>query len=187
MQEQHAELKAIAGAVDAVKDHTVMWMNGTLPLRVRSYIGRPTLPDELVTSIRCLVQVGDRVVYCHNSDGGGHPWPGGRREKAESFAETASREVHEETGWHVDDTSFRQLGWLRFTHLSDPGPAYPYPTPDFLQVVLSARAHTRSIGENDEWVDIEGQVRTLGPLSIEEVRGQPGCDDMSREFLSLLD
>lgn len=187
MHEKHAELTDIVKAVDAVKDHTVTWMNGTLPLRVRSYVGSPTLPHELVTSVRCLVHVGDRIVYCQSSDGGGHPWPGGRREDAESFAETAIREVHEETGWHLDERSFQQLGWLRFTHLSDPGPTYPYPTPEFLQVVLSARAHTRSIGENDEWVDIEGHVRTGGPLSIEEVRRQPNCDPMALEFLSLLD
>ena len=51
-----------------------------------------------------------------NLDGLTHAWPGGRRQPGESFAETAAREVEEETGWLVRPGSFRLLGWL---HLAD--------------------------------------------------------------------
>jgi ADP-ribose pyrophosphatase YjhB (NUDIX family) len=71
--------------------------NGTLPIRVSACTRVTPLPEELVTSVRCIVRVDNLLIYCQNSDGR-HPWPGGRRQPGESYVETAAREVHEETG-----------------------------------------------------------------------------------------
>ena len=68
------------------------WLDGALPLRASNYTEVAQLPEELISSVRCLVLVGDQVVVCDTPDGC-HPWPGGRREPGESFVETACREV----------------------------------------------------------------------------------------------
>ena len=46
---------------------------GTLPLRISAYTHVVDLPDELVTSVRCQVRVGDEVLVCTNADGISHP------------------------------------------------------------------------------------------------------------------
>ena len=68
-----------------------------MPLRVSAYTTPTALPDELVSSVRCVTQAGDLIVLCENANGT-HPWPGGRRHPSKSYADTAAREVHEETG-----------------------------------------------------------------------------------------
>ncbi len=73
------------------------------------------------------------------SGGLNHAWPGGRRQRGESFEGTAAREVEEETGWLVRAGSFRFLGWLHLVHLGPTaGPSLA--RPDFCQVVGSAAA-----------------------------------------------
>lgn len=69
-----------------------------------------------------------------------HPWPGGRREPGESYVDAAVREVHEGTGWVVEPASARYVGWLHLEHLAPRREGYVYPYPDFLQLVLCARA-----------------------------------------------
>jgi hypothetical protein len=46
-----------------------------MPLRVFAYLSRPELPPELASSVRCIVWVGDRLVFCEDPDGR-HPRPG---------------------------------------------------------------------------------------------------------------
>lgn len=74
---------------------------GDIPVQVSAYPTLSTLPDELITSIRCIVRVDRRIVVCHAPDEQ-HIWPGGRREPGETYQQTAQREVHEETGWLID-------------------------------------------------------------------------------------
>jgi hypothetical protein len=97
---------------------------GTLPLRIEAYTPLVDLPDELVPSVRCLVTIDGELVVCSNPDGI-HAWPGGRREPGETFADTACREVHEETGWILEPDSLRPLGWLHFEHLARPAGDHP--------------------------------------------------------------
>lgn len=67
-----------------------------------------------------------------------HVMPGGRREPGESIEATLRREMLEETGWTV--ASHHPLGFAHFRHLT-PRPAdYPYPYPDFLQLLFVAEA-----------------------------------------------
>lgn len=121
------------------------------PIRITAYVGAAPLPDDLVVSVRCVVLVGDDVVVCTNLDGRSHAWPGGRRETGETFVETAVREVHEETGWLLDPASVTEIGFLHLHNLGEP--LEPYPHPDTLQVVLTARAHRRAA---PQWTDVEG-------------------------------
>ena len=140
------------------------------PLEFALYLGSPELPDELVTSVRCIVQVGaDQLLVCEDAHPSVNIWPGGRRERSETWAETAVREVAEETGWQVDPASLVMLGFLHFRHLSAVPADHPYPHPDFLQVVL----HGRATGGSPGWVDSEGYVLRTTAVAIRAVESLP--------------
>lgn len=72
----------------------------------------------------------------------GEPYiiPGGRREPRESLKMALRRELLEETGWLIGDTAV--LGFIHFHHLTPKPDGYPYPYPDFVQVVYTAIAHS---------------------------------------------
>jgi 8-oxo-dGTP pyrophosphatase MutT (NUDIX family) len=128
----------------------VVWPGG-VALEIGCYAGDAQLPDELVSSIRCLVTNGDRVLVCADAGSEAHVLPGGRREPGESWAETAIREVHEETGWTVEPTSVRVLGFLHIRHLETVPEGHSFPHPDFLQIVL----HAEGTPGPEDWVDTD--------------------------------
>lgn len=149
------------------------------PLRMTGYIGPADFTDELVTSIRVIVLVGDGVVVCTNRDGGSHVWPGGHREPGESFLDTACREVHEETGWILERESVDPIGFIHFENLGEPWP--PYPFPDAVHLVMVGRAVERAA---EEWTDTEGwevasAVAPLHELGVE-------VEEMCLPFLEVL-
>jgi hypothetical protein len=139
----HPELAAVVAAEGRpAAEHETAWLDGAMPLRVSAYVGAehtPRLPLELISSIRCIVRVGDKYLFCENKSSR-HPWPGGRRNAGESFAETAAREVHEETGWLLIQDSLRPLGWLRLRHLGPEPEGNEGQYPDFLQLVFVGEA-----------------------------------------------
>jgi len=128
------------------------WTIGQLELS--TYAGEADLPDELVTSVRCVVTRGDQVLVCQEPDGRVMIFPGGRREPGETSQQTAVREVAEETGWDLDVGSLSVIGFLHFHHLSPVPADHPYPHPDFLQLVQ----HGTATGSPVDWVDPEGWV-----------------------------
>jgi 8-oxo-dGTP pyrophosphatase MutT (NUDIX family) len=138
--------------------------NFGMRVRVRAHLGSADLPDELVLSVRCLVQIDERVLVCETPSGW-HPWPGGRRETGESHFETAAREVREETGWVLDPDPFRLLGWLHIEHLDPVSESHPFPHPDFLQVVYAGSARGSAPAD---WVDIEGHETETRVVSIDD-------------------
>lgn len=114
---RHPDLARLLACHEPAATGETSWLGGAIPLRVSAYATPTDLPEELVTSVRCVVRFGELVVFCENADGG-HPLPGGRREPGESYADTAAREVHEETGWLLDRNTLRPLGWLHLEHLA---------------------------------------------------------------------
>jgi 8-oxo-dGTP pyrophosphatase MutT (NUDIX family) len=166
---RHSAVAALLAESSPAEVAQVTWLDGTMPLRVSAYVGRRSLPDEFVTSIRCIVRVGDEVVICDTPDGA-DPWPGGRRETGESHWATAAREVYEETGWSLCPTQFRMLGWLHLECLSAMPADHPYPHPDFLQVVYTAKAEHREAEHEEGWVDLDGWVEFSRLLPIGEAR-----------------
>jgi ADP-ribose pyrophosphatase YjhB (NUDIX family) len=166
------------------------WGDGAIPLRIAAYDRPARLPDELITSVRCLVQVGDLVVVCQNADGVHHPWPGGRREPGETFAETASREVREETGWLIDVATLRPLGWLHLQHLRERPAGHPlshFPHPDFLQLVFSVHASKRLAESGQDWTDPDGYELSSQLASISEaIRLVSSGDRWAIPFLEIL-
>lgn len=160
------------------------WANGKVPLRIAAYTAPADVPDDLIVSVRCVVQVRDRIVVCRNRDGWSHPWPGGRREPGETCVETACREVREETGWMLERTSVRQLGWLHFEHLKEQPPDHPWPHPDFLNLVFIGSAAGRVGGIDVEWTDTEGFELSSQTVTINDALAVG--DTLSKAFLRLL-
>ena len=56
-------------------------------LRVRYFLSDEQPPEQLVTSVRCLVFQNDSVLALRNRKGN-HILPGGRREEGETFEQT---------------------------------------------------------------------------------------------------
>lgn len=171
-------------AVDApIASTRLSWMDGAMPLRLDAHFGIALPPDELIVSIRCIVQVGDRVVLVENSSGDRHVVPGGHRDPGETYAQTALREVHEETGWSVDPESLRQLGWLHFAQLGPLPPGSFEPHPDFVHLVLTGNGARR---DGHDWSDVEGVEISSRLVSIDEARRECANELHDRLFLDLL-
>lgn len=182
---RHPDLTTLLEAVapTVVMDQT--WGLGQA-IRGAAYTEPAELPDQVLTSIRCMVRVGEQIVVCTNRDGFSHPWPGGRREPGESHADTACREVMEETGWTVDAESLQLLGWLHMEKLDPPSPEDPFPYPDFLQYVYTGRAAEGPDGRDPGWTDTDGYELSSGLLSFDEAIEKCADDPLALAFLRLL-
>ena len=116
---------------------TRTWARVGITLEISAAIGAEPPPLAYVTSVRCVVIRQGQVLVVQDPESY-HILPGGRREPGETLAQTLRREVLEETGWTLG--ALRPLGFIHFHHLT-PRPAdYPYPYPDFFQIVYLAEA-----------------------------------------------
>ena len=156
----HEGFLALVGGLQPAADEEVSWSNGAVQFRVTVHTSPiHEVPDVLVTSARCIVRVGERVLVCTNADGLAHVLPGGRIEAGESPEDAAVREVHEETGWHLDPGTLRVVGWLHFAYRTPVGPDFvQYPHPDFVHAVFTAQATHRDGSQGGGWTDVEGYV-----------------------------
>lgn len=184
---RHPAVAALLASEHPVTSHRIEWQGGRLPLRVSAYTStRNDLPDEVLTSVRCLVQVEDQVVMCETADGDRHIVPGGRRRAGESFAETAAREVHEETGWLLQIESVEPLGWLHLENLNDAPSSPGLPFPDFLQLVVCGRAVEPEGGRNANWMDVEGYETSSRLVSVAQARAAVSNDLLDLVYLDAM-
>ncbi len=166
-----------------MQTETVRWPGGIV-LAVAAYAGDgPAVPDEFITSVRCLTTVDASVIACQVPDAV-HVWPGGRREAGETFVDTARREVHEETGWLLNTPTVRQLGWLHLRHCSPVPDSHPFPHPDFFQVVLTGSASTHA-DDPSTWSDSEGWESRSWLVPLDRALDLP-LSAAERRFLGLL-
>ncbi len=129
---------------------TATW--DTLDLEIRYYASEELPPDHLTTSVRAVVLSSEHVLVIREPTGDEHIAPGGRRRAGESLEDTLRREVLEETCWTVGDLSILAVGHF---HITSAVPEdYPYPSPDFVQLVYLTTAlefHDERTIE-DDWV-----------------------------------
>ncbi|MGH9291036.1 MAG: NUDIX hydrolase [Acidimicrobiales bacterium] len=183
--ERHPDVAALLEASTAVMRAELAWGDGTLPIRVSAYPVVAMVPDEVVSSVWCIVIVGNRVVLCENTDGC-HPWPGGRRDPGETYVEAACREVHEETGWLLDPDTIEPLGWLHLEYLTPQREDHPFPHPDFLQVVYVGRATERDCADGAEWTDMGGWEVRSRLVTLDEAISQTDPALCASPYLGLL-
>ncbi|HEX9068704.1 MAG TPA: NUDIX hydrolase [Ktedonobacterales bacterium] len=138
----------------------------SLSFLLRTYATVEPPPLHLVTSVRAIM-LGQGTVMVVRDPHGRHILPGGRREPGEALLATLARELREETGWQASDP--RLIG-VRHFHHRDPMPAgYPYPYPDFLQLVYAARLDAIDpAGREPDGFELEA---TLMP--VEDARALP--------------
>lgn len=153
---RHPALVELLDRLTPVEAYDVRWLGGTLPLRLSAYVvDEVEVPDDLVISVRCVVEAAGQIVVCRNTDET-HALPGGRREPGESFEETVVREVYEETGWHLLAETLRPLGFIHLGLLAQPPPGYRYPHPDTVQLVYGGRADRADFTRENAWSDTAG-------------------------------
>jgi ADP-ribose pyrophosphatase YjhB (NUDIX family) len=164
-----SRLTALFESLSPVARDRVTWP-GDMELVVSAYLSPVALPRSLVTSVRCVVRVSDRIVLVRAPDTL-HIWPGGRRLPGESYRATARREVHEETGWQIRERDCQRLGFLHYRMLAPQPADHPFPHPDFLQVVYTAPAWRQDGDAGGEWADLDGWElghRLATPTEIRE-------------------
>lgn len=130
------ELDAFLMCCTPVASEVVDW-GERMRLRATAYLGHDLPPLRYVTSVRAIVLRHGSVLVQQDKHSR-HILPGGRGEGEESLEATLRREVAEETGWSLGDVGL--LGFIHYLHLDPMQPGYPYPHPDFFQVVHVADA-----------------------------------------------
>lgn len=166
----HEGFASLLATRTPASEEEVAWANGTARFRVAVHLtGIDGIPDALISSARCIVRIGDGVLLCTNADGISHVLPGGRREEGESPGDAAIREVHEETGWLLDRSTIREVGWLHFRYRTPVAAEFQrYPHPDFVHVVYMAEATERDASQGGAWSDTEGYVIDSRVVTVEE-------------------
>ena len=114
-----------------------VWRDGSMRLRVASYLSGEVPPLDDVASVRTVVLRGLEVLAMRNRDGW-HVLPGGRCLAGETHEETLHREVLEESGWRISRPL--PIGFMHLHHLTPKPPGYRYLYPDFLWPVYVSEA-----------------------------------------------
>lgn len=162
----HTELTAFLDSHEALTTESASWSGGQILLSVTSYVTDDGPPDELVTSARCVITAGECVLVMTNP-GGDHILPGGRRESGERVTETLIREVHEETGLVISGAS--QLAVLHFHHETPKPAIYPYPYPDFLNLVYSVHLDRIPKVIVADTYELQGEFVPIALLSADRI------------------
>jgi ADP-ribose pyrophosphatase YjhB (NUDIX family) len=132
----HTELEHFLATHERSSSESASWWGGQIALTIDSYITPDPPPDKLVTSARCVI-IADSHILVMSNPAGEHILPGGRREPGEPLEQALVREVLEETGLVIPPGP--QIAVLHCHHETPRPMIYPYPYPDFLNVIHLVR------------------------------------------------
>jgi 8-oxo-dGTP pyrophosphatase MutT (NUDIX family) len=151
-------------------------------IRLSAYLGACQLPSEIPGRVRCLVTDGEVVLLTRDQHGYPDCFPGGGADDGETIAETARREVWEETGWHIDVDTIAVIGWIHLESLSEPSPDRPFPSPDVFMTVLQVEPSHAEAG-HETWIDTEGFILESRFIAVEDLPVEIWADPISASFL----
>ncbi|MFI5047142.1 MAG: hypothetical protein ACHQIG_08760, partial [Acidimicrobiia bacterium] len=80
----------------------------------------------------------------------------------------------------------REIGWLHLEHATPRDDDWPYPHPDFLQVVFVGTAVDRFGGRDAEWTDTEGFELESVLMTLDDAYAAVAQESLSLPFLDLL-
>lgn len=154
-------------------------------VRLAAYLKPAVLPVEIPNRVRCLVTTfDDRVLVTWDTNGDADCFPGGGAEPGESTAETAAREVWEETGWHIDGANIEVIGWVHLEQLGERDADFRSPHPDGFMTVTRARP-SHADERNGDWKDTEGFIVRSEFVALAELPPRIVNDPISTAFLDL--
>ncbi|GAA1508027.1 NUDIX hydrolase [Kribbella lupini] len=113
-----------------------------LPHRSELFASAEVPPYELIsTAFVLLFDSSSRLLlrYADLPARGGWDLPGGHVEPGETPREAAVRELHEETGWPLDESALAVLGWNRIQLLGAKPEGFRYPHPIGYLTYFTAR------------------------------------------------
>lgn len=123
-------------------EEEIVWSGGGLRLvQTRSTFPlerKASPPLQLVTSVRALLTRGSDIMVVRDP-AGRHIVPGGRLADGEELLDALERELLEETGWCVR-CELVPFAMFHYHIRSSRPDGYPYPYPDFLQLIYQAEA-----------------------------------------------
>lgn len=154
-------------------------------VRVSAYVGEVALPPEIPGRVRCLVTDGFAMLVTWDLNGIPDCLPGGGADTGESIADTAAREVWEETGWHIDVASIRVLGWMHVESFAGPNPDHLFPHPDVFMPVIHARP-SHADDDRPAWADVEGSIARSSFIPISELPASIRSSPIHAPFLALV-
>lgn len=125
-----------------VATDTASWFGGRMVFTVHTYLRPVSVPNELATSVRCVLRSGGRIMLMEDAGGRKHVLPGGRIEPGESHLEALEREILEETGHTL--AAAEQLGACVYTHTTPRPVEYRYPYPTFVHLIYRGEARERN-------------------------------------------
>ena len=142
------------------------WDWGDIKLKVTLYLTDKLPPLSFISSARAVLFKDNQIMTLTNP-GETHILPGGRREAGETLLDTVQRECLEETGWLVQVSQL-----IAVTHCQHQTPKpvnYPFPYPDFIQVIYLAKAIEHQI---DARLDDDYEISS-GFETIHKVKKMP--------------
>ena len=145
--EQYLSTGTKLGSID------VMWGEGTMPVKITTYLSDAMAPEQYISSARSIVVKDNSVLVVSQENGHHYILPGGRLEPGESPLDALHREILEETGWTISD--LKHIGFMHLHYLFSKPDGFKYPYPDSIWSIFISEAleYKSEMIIPDDWVD----------------------------------
>jgi len=138
----------------------VVWGEGTMPVKITTYLSDTIAPERYISSARSIVFKDNSVLVISQETGHQYIVPGGRLEPGEGPLEALHREILEETGWTISD--LKHIGFMHLHYLFSKPDGFKYPFPDSIWSIFISEAveYKPEMIIHDDWVD-DSELRDI--------------------------